>query len=72
MMHGDNIMALVEMAFAEAFRALNRAIKTAEQSFLKSEGLDCIDLPEIMREAQQAINGDYEQLAMCNQQSAML
>ena len=59
MMHGDYIMAL-----AEGFKALNIAIKRAEQAFLKSVAPDCIDLPEIMRESQQAINGDYEQLAM--------
>lgn len=28
-----------------------------------------MELTEIMREAQQAIGGDYEQLAMCNDQN---
>ena len=62
-MNRDSFMALVE-----AFRVFNRVIKRTEQvikrteqAFLKSIEPDYIDLPEIMREAQQGIGGDYEQ-----------
>lgn len=60
-MNRDSFMALVE-----AFRVFNRVIKRTEQAFLKSIEPDYIDLPEIMREAQQGIGGDYEQFAMSN------
>lgn len=53
----DSIMAL-----AETFNEFSKAVKRAEEAFRKSCVLiDEPDLPRIMREAQQAINGDYEQ-----------
>ena len=49
------------IAAAEAFKEFTKAVKRAEQAFLKSIEPDYIDLPEIMQEAQQGIGGDYEQ-----------
>ena len=57
----DSIMAL-----AETINELSKAAKRAAEAFRKSCVLDEPDLPRIMREAQQAINGDYEQFIMCN------
>lgn len=60
-MNRDSFMTVVE-----ALKALSRALKKAEQAYVKFMEPDYIDLPEIMQEAQQAINGDYEQFIIHN------